>query len=42
MRASESLDDGPRRLQLPSYTSGVDLQTMWAHFLVPIDVIVSG
>lgn len=24
------------------YTSGVDLQTMWAHFLMPIDVIVSG
>ncbi|MFA9562347.1 MAG: hypothetical protein ACERKU_08435 [Nitrospirota bacterium] len=25
-----------------SNTSGVDLQTMWAHFLMPIDVIVSG
>ncbi len=23
-------------------TSGVDLQSMWAHFLIPIDVIVSG
>ncbi len=25
-----------------SDTSGADLQTIWAHFLMPIDVIVSG